>query len=523
MVERVLVSWLGNSDLNAAKLNGDDLGALARIIIAQFEGGQPFHKVLLLHDYTEDRIARTQPFGPDDVVTYEKWLKDWLARHGVESGHQLAVVAFPVRLEQDRRTVDGFYDAAVMALGERNLGDPKSAELWFNVSSGMPYMQFAQMLLARTKSDVPRLLEADKKGGVRQIGFLVDFKGELVTGVQQAITRTASRAAASAVELGDFSYRSEAMRRLMADANVLRSWRDANVLVVGEAGTQTREVAALIVALNPDAIFDCRFRSADLEKKLWGGNGPLAQGKPVLLVDVDGLSRDEQRRTVSILKTRRAQGNQRVIATTTVDPRSPEGLETFEPAFLFEVFHRTLVVDPLRKLQEDILPLARRILEKLAEKFKLNSSIDFDVSAENTLRSYRWPYNLIELQRVISEIVVRGEYVGQKGRSLISAKDINDRIMPVSGEDDLLYRSFDETFDLDRMVWEFKAHYFVRAMLQAGNRPDAGRLLYISKGVDDVTKVKDIQKLEARLKQELGEASLAATEAISRRQWSTRK
>ncbi|HXK92566.1 MAG TPA: hypothetical protein PKV38_02705, partial [bacterium] len=70
MVQRILISWVGNTDLKASEnispqtaVKTDEIGPIARILLHEDEYG--FDRVILISDYKSDTIDR-----------YQNWLSE---------------------------------------------------------------------------------------------------------------------------------------------------------------------------------------------------------------------------------------------------------------------------------------------------------------------------------------------------------------------------------------------------------------------------------------------------------------
>ncbi len=222
---------------------------------------------------------------------------------------------------------------------------------------------------------------------------------------------------------------SPAIKRVTAD--VLRIARTPyTVLLLGESGTGKELFAQLIhaksprrdqpfIAVNCAAIVDTL-----LEAELFGiedrtatgvrgrrGKFEEAQGGTLFLDEVGDLSKAAQAkllRALQDLTIERVGSHQsrrldvRVIAAT--NQSLPDLVA--RRRFRSDLFHRLsgieVVLPPLRERGDDVIELARHVVQTLAP----DRSLRLTAAAEDALRSHHWPGNVRELERVIQHVLV---------------------------------------------------------------------------------------------------------------------
>ena len=498
--QKVLVTWIGKTDLKAPSAGQDDIGPLARILEEH-----RFDQILMMSDFPEAR---------QDVIAFRQWLT-------VRCKLTHPIAFHSVRPEEQQRHVTGFYEATVRVLCELELHND---ELWFNVSSGMPYMQFSQMLLARTISSEPRLLEASRDG-VTQIGFTIELRGKLVHDMIGILREDAAKEVGRAVELGGITYTSPVMRDVMLSVDIFRARVNSNVLIVGPVGTPTDDIGRLIANNKYVVTVNCgTIRDDEFESKFFGSenaDGFLVQSirSGLLLLDAHLLSREAQlklyqARTVGFHKPKRNSKtaivtyvwqepfSARLLATTTIDPRCRKGLSEFHHLFVIGLFTNTLRIPALKDRPSDIMIAANYYLDRLIKEPQ-TPELGFLDAAEQVILNYHWPHNLLELRKVVAEIVTQPKFYGDGASLHISAADVMAAIAPMDENNSLLYRPFDVDFDLDTLVAEFKLHYYKRAMIQADmHQAVAGRLM---KNTD----ARKISVFRNELEKKLGSEALA--------------
>ncbi len=233
---------------------------------------------------------------------------------------------------------------------------------------------------------------------------------------------------------------SEAMKRAMALVRRVAPSR-STVLVTGESGTGKEVIARALhfgsdraegpfVAINVKAIPDTL-----LESELFGhvagaftgasGDKPgvfeRASGGTLLLDEIGEVSLDFQAKLLRTLQEREVQPvgasaprkvDVRLIAATNRDLEAEVRAGRFREDLYFRLHVIRIHLAPLRERKEDVLPLARACLAKIAadEGRELRG---FHPEVEAWLLARDWPGNVRELQAVVERgaILATGERV----------------------------------------------------------------------------------------------------------------
>ena len=228
--------------------------------------------------------------------------------------------------------------------------------------------------------------------------------------------------------------RSSAMTRLFHLVDNLQT-SDATILLTGESGTGKEVLAHAIHASslrkgNRFVAINCAALPADLlESELFGhvrgaftgavrdrqGRVELAAGGTLFLDEIGDLPLQLQVKILRFLQektfervgeshTRRADA--RIIAATNVDLRRA----IVEGRFREDLFYRLRVVPieipPLRARREDIEPLARHLLVRVAAQH--GRELRFSPDTIRVLLRYSWPGNVRELENAIEYAVAVG-------------------------------------------------------------------------------------------------------------------
>lgn len=188
---------------------------------------------------------------------------------------------------------------------------------------------------------------------------------------------------------------------------------DANVVIYGESGMGKEQIAqeifhqsnridkplivieaggaALVGEHNPDS------ERSEMYNRI-GGYFKKAAGGTIILKNVHLLNFDKQSVVLHILSEDHP--DVRVICTA-----EPELLElvsdkTFRSNLFFNLREMDITVKPLRKVTEDIQPVAEFYLTQYAEEHH-QSVKRLDASAVKMLKHHNWPGNIRELKNVI--------------------------------------------------------------------------------------------------------------------------
>jgi transcriptional regulator with GAF, ATPase, and Fis domain len=217
----------------------------------------------------------------------------------------------------------------------------------------------------------------------------------------------------------------------------------ATLLIRGESGVGKELVARAVHfssprRKNPFVCLNCAALSEDLlASELFGhergaftgaterkiGKFEAADTGTLMLDEIGEMSPGIQAKFLRVLEghpfervggTKPVSADVRVIAATNRDLEREVAEGRFRRDLFFRLRVLEIVVPPLRRRPEDIVPLATHFLERFREETGRKIQ-GFSPAAINRLMSYRWPGNVRELKNVIERAVVlcRGEYIDQ--------------------------------------------------------------------------------------------------------------
>ena len=141
---------------------------------------------------------------------------------------------------------------------------------------------------------------------------------------------------------------------------------------------------------------------------------------------------DQRFRRVGDVRDR--QVDVRLIAATHHDLKQRVQQGAFREDLWYRINSLTLVVPPLADRREDLLGLARTIVEQVAAEMS-RTGVRLTPAAEKAIVAYPWPGNLRELRNALERAVILG------GRTTLSEDDLGEAVAtwstaapePVSG------------------------------------------------------------------------------------------
>ncbi len=209
---------------------------------------------------------------------------------------------------------------------------------------------------------------------------------------------------------------------------------DANVLVLGENGTGKGVIARLLhansgradkplVKVNMGGIAETVF-----ESEMFGhvrgaytdakgdriGRFELADKGTLFLDEIGNIPASQQPKLLRVLEdgelerlgsSRTLQVDVRLISATNADIDAEVAAGSCRRDLLYRLNTVTLRIPPLRERREDIVPMARRFLERSGARYG-RTGVSLTPSAERQLLHYAWPGNVRELAHLMERAVL---------------------------------------------------------------------------------------------------------------------
>ena len=271
---------------------------------------------------------------------------------------------------------------------------------------------------------------------------------------------------------------------------------DATVLILGESGTGKELIARAIHAGSarrdgPFVKVDCTaLPEGLLESELFGhekgaftdasaekpGRFELAHGGTLFLDEVGELPQSLQAKLLRVLQerafervggTRTISVDVRILAATNRDLAKALKGGQFREDLYYRLNVVPILVPPLRRRPEDILPLAAHFLQRFGARYgKVVPGLSPEAAA--LLRRYSWPGNVRELEHAIERAVILWE---------------RGEIRPEELAVDLMAVASDGLPDQELMTLEELEREYIRRVLRRvrGHKSQAARILGINR------------------------------------------
>lgn len=479
-MSRVLIAWLGHTDVKASK--GEDVGTGP---IAQAVGFREFDEAILLSDLDHGLADH-----------YRSWLQ---SRTGAQITIQPEKLSGPTQFSE-------IYPAAIRAVENGIQRHGKDAELYFHTSPGTPPMAAVWIILARTRY-AAELLESSRDHGVRIVSFPFEISAEFVPDLFRKADREVERRSLAlppeAAEFDTILHRSAVMKRVIAVAR-RAAYRNVRVLIEGETGTGKELFARAIHEASPRkgkpfVTVNCGAIPAGLaEAELFGhekgsftgadkmrrGKFEEANGGSIFLDEIGELPLQTQVTLLRVLqqnKVTRVGGNEEIPIDVRVLAATNRTLikEVAAHRFREDLFYRLAVVvlrlPPLRDRHGDVGLLLDRCLARLNEEASRDPSLEqktLSPQAKNLLLKHTWPGNIRELENVLNRLAVWSEGPRIEKEDVLATLDSAE-----TKSADILNRPLGGAFKLQDLLDEVARHYLTRAMTEAnGEITEAARL-----------------------------------------------
>jgi DNA-binding NtrC family response regulator len=230
-----------------------------------------------------------------------------------------------------------------------------------------------------------------------------------------------------------FETNSASLRRMLDDLSIAAS-HDVTILLIGETGAGKTYLSRLIHDASPrrDAPFihvACGALPRELiESELFGhakgaftsahadkeGKFVAAGRGTILLDEIDVLGPEQQVKLLRVIetgefepvgsnRTQKSQARLVVASNLELQPLVEQG--KFRPDLYYRLNMLKFDLPPVRKRRVDIIPLARRFIEKYSRQLGIRVEAAEDAFFD-ALMAYPWPGNVRELEYVVQRAVI---------------------------------------------------------------------------------------------------------------------
>lgn len=484
-MRKVLVAWIGNTDLRApAEAKQVGVGPIAQAIDAR-----TFDEIFLLSDYEEEKVA-----------PYIKWLKNRTEVH---------VVVLFERLTGPTQFGE-IHEAAVRSV-ERALGERRDVALTFHLSPGTPAMAAVWILLGKTRFPA-ELIESSKDHGVRTASvpfeLSADFLPDLLRERDERLRQDSAAESPQAPEFADIIHRSRVMERLIQRSRRV-AIRNVPVLIEGESGTGKEMLARAIHRSSPRrerpfVPVNCGAIPAELiESELFGhekgaftdakqprkGYFEAADGGTLFLdelgelpgpAQVKMLRAVQEGEVVRVGATKPIAVDVRIIAATNRTLIDEVAAGRFRDDLFYRLAVAVLKIPPLRERPGDLGLLIDRLLEQVNREAAGEPGYKekkLSAGAKNLLLTHPWPGNVRELLNTMRRAALWSD------GTTVSSDDVREALLPAvsTARSDIIGRPLGSGFNLPNLIKEVAQSYLRRAMDEAhGNKSQAAELVGLS-------------------------------------------
>jgi len=486
MGKKILISWLGITDLKAAgqipsqagEIIGDGplLGALKTLA---------FDELHLIHDQEQAKA--------DGYI-------DWLSRYAaIKTVTVKCSLRSPIDFGDIHRVMDSYL--------EKLTAKKPGLDISIHLSPGTPSMTAVSILLGKTKYNT-RFVQATKEKGGEFVAIPFDIAAEyipqLVKNADKKLTELSCAEAPLSVAFSDIITQNPELKRTIQKAEKI-AVRDVPVLIMGESGTGKELFAKAIHNASlrkgkPFIAVNCGAIPKDLiDSELFGhikgaftgasshkiGYFEAADGGTLFLDEFGELPEDAQVRLLRVLQSGEiskvgdsssSKVDVRVIAATNRNL----AVEIAEGRFREDLFYRVAVgiitLPALRDRTGDIAMLADYLIDKINQEASnqpgyINKKIS--VKAKNIILNHPWLGNIRELHGTLLRASIWAD-TGQITETDLQEAMIDRPQQSTAGE----LPEIGDGIDVQEVLADIKRKYIAQALKQtAGNKKEAAELL----------------------------------------------
>jgi transcriptional regulator with PAS, ATPase and Fis domain len=486
-MKNVLVSWVGMTDLRAAKGDAQaGVGPLGQAVdCGRFD---EFH---LMSNYSAK-----------EVNDYLKWLR---------AKTKCRIVSHQVKLSGPTK-FDEIYEAAVSVITNvLKKHGPEATNLTFHLSPGTPAMAAVFVILSKTRFNA-ELIQTSKEKGLEYASVPFEFSShipDLLRRPDEELERLSAGLPPEAPEFDEIiRSRNSLMNGVVAKARLVAPHK-VPVLIEGESGTGKELLARAIhnasprryapfIAVNCGAIPEQMVESELFGHKKGAFTGATADRKghfmeadsgTIFLDEVGELPLQTQVKLLRTLQegevtplgeSKPKKVDVRVIAATNRSLADESARGRFREDLYYRLAVMVLTMPPLRDRGGDLDLLIDGLIEQLYKDGAYQLGVEhkkLSAGARALFLRYNWPGNVRELRNSLLRVLIwsSGKEVSvEESKAAISTVTTKQR-------DQILNRPLGDGFDLQELISEVATHYLERAIKESnGVKTKAANLVGLS-------------------------------------------
>ena len=313
---------------------------------------------------------------------------------------------------------------------------------------------------------------------------------------------------------GKFVAESEEMKKLMQLAYRVAQV-DSTVLLEGESGTGKEVFSNFIHEMSPrrEGPFICINCAGVpenlLEAELFGyeegaftgakkggkvGLIELSEGGTLFLDEINSLPLALQGKILKVIESfeitrvgssKSQKINFRLITATNKNLQDLVNKGSFREDLYFRLSVVPIILIPLRKRKDDIIPLIIHYMEYFNKKYNCHKRISVDTL--KCLQVYDWPGNVRELKNIIERLVVMTE------EELITEKELPNELDAIHISSEKFQIIVKDIIPLNELIDEAETQLIRFAMKQCKSTREAAKILNISQ-TSVIRKYKKVQE-----------------------------
>jgi len=486
MIKKILISWLGITDLKAAGQftlrpkeeigDGPILGALNQL---------NFDELHLIHEQEKSKVD-----------AYIKWLSE-------HSDIKVIPIKCSLRSPIDFGDIHQAMDSHLSKLTTNN----PELDISIHLSPGTPSMTAVSILLGKTRYNT-RFIQSTKERGGEFVSIPFDISAEyipqLIKKADKKLTQLSTSEAPLSAAFSDIITQNPEMKRLIIKAEKI-AVRNVPALIMGDSGTGKELFAKAIhnSSLRKDKPFitvNCGAIPKELiDSELFGhvkgsftgatankiGYFEEADNGTLFLDEFGELPADAQVRLLRVLQSgeitkvgdsRTKQVDVRVIAATNRNLSDEIALGNFREDLFYRVAIGIITLPPLRDRVGDVALLADFLIKKINQEASSQPSYTskiISVKAKNIILNHSWQGNIRELHGTLLRASIWAE--GDE----ISETDLQDAMIErVDNSIADTVVNIGSGVDIQEVLDNTRKQYIIQALKQtAGNKKKAAKLL----------------------------------------------